>query len=98
MLQIIIGIFSLRSELWKILQAVSLIRGVKWVVRRVLVFLRLIKPSSGAEEAWQEGKQKSHPVNASKNCSAILFFAFVLGGPWLLYRLLNGSMQSVHGS
>jgi len=97
---------SLRIELWNILRAVSLIRGAKWLVRKLLVFLRLAKPTSDSEVAWSEGKRHnrapSSPLSGasvsrqpnSSYSSGIFLLAFVIGGPWLLYRVLKSSLQS----
>ena len=80
----------------QIFSALAIIRTLRWLYRKLLVLLRL-RPDSHADEVWAkiaeegtgslveaEGKgpgRSSWPI--------MLFFAIIIGGPWLIWRVLS---------
>ena len=89
------GQFSnLRMHITNTLGAFAVFRGIRYVFRKILTFLRLRKGDLDAYEndLWSDAsrtvadkEQKKLP----KSWPIILFFAVVLGTPWLIWKLLQ---------
>ncbi|XP_014674570.1 PREDICTED: peroxisomal membrane protein PEX13-like [Priapulus caudatus] len=90
----------LKNHMTQILSALALVKTLKWVVRQVLVLLRL-RQSGLPEDAWAEAAETAgvayHGDGNAKGKSTwpiLLFFSVVLGGPWIIWRLLKSMMES----
>ena len=80
----------------QILSAFAVLRTLRWLVRKILVFLRLRKDMG--EDVWHEAAAEGMKAlsveqeltrGQKSNWPIMLFFAVVLGGPWLIWRLLS---------
>lgn len=85
----------LRNHLTRILSTLAVIRTLQWCYRRLLYLLGLIKENPAAEQAWINATSSSisfdeNDVKRPKASWPILmYFAVVLGAPWLIWKLLN---------
>ena len=86
-----------KAHFAQILSALAVIKTLRWLYRKLLVFLRLRKgglPEDAWTQATTEGVQAmlaEHELQSGKKSSwpIMIFFAVVLGGPWLIYRLVS---------
>ncbi len=86
----------LKTHLAQVFSALALIRTLKWLYHRLLVLLRL-RPGGLEEDAWeaaskagQEFLEKSaNGKNGKASWPIMLFFAVVIGGPWLIWKFLS---------
>ena len=91
-----------KTHFVQIFSALAIIKTLRWLLRKLLVFLRLRKAGL-AEDVWNEAASpdavqalmaEQGPQAARKSTWPIMmFFAIVLGGPWLIWKLLS-SMYS----
>ena len=94
----------LKTHLAQVFSALAVIRTLKWLYRKLLVLLRL-HPGGLEEDVWesaskagQEFLEKSAKGKTGKaNWPIMLFFAVVIGGPWLIWKFLS-SMSSSAGN
>jgi peroxin-13 len=97
----------LKLQLSQILTTLAVVRFLRWLWRRFLIFLRL-RPSSGnADELWRQmmggdtaptAAQILSAHGAGKNVShwpTLVFFTFVLGGPYLIWKVVSKLAASV---
>ena len=90
----------MKTHFAQIFSALAVIRSLKWLYRRLLVLLRL-REAGVSEEVWAaaadatlgkpnsaEGRRSSWPI--------MMFFAVVLGGPWLIWKFLR-SLSEANG-
>lgn len=95
----------LRAHLTRVLSAFALVRTLRYLYRRLQ---RLLGRRSDAEvdDLWADSANDALATNASRGQGAgfedptvkswpiILFFAVVLGGPYLIWKLLSSSPAS----
>ena len=89
----------LKTHLAQVFSALAVIRTLKWLYRRLLVLLRLRK--GGLEEdAWAEATSKlaeglpGDKPGSKTSWPILLFFAVIIGGPWLIWKFLNSISKS----
>lgn len=103
--------YRLKSHLTKILSALAVWRFLKYLYRKLLRLLRftsnidklneqnVVGGASG--DAWNMAVNDSekyiydHNVKRQTNWPLIMFFAVVVGGPWLIWRILS-SIESIN--
>ena len=85
----------LRTQLVQIFSALALIRTLRYMVRRLLEFLRL-RPAGQAEREWREALAQAAgsvpgPDGEPKKSAwpIFMFFGIILGGPWLIWKLIS---------
>uniref|UniRef100_A0A4W3H8D3 Peroxisomal membrane protein PEX13 n=1 Tax=Callorhinchus milii TaxID=7868 RepID=A0A4W3H8D3_CALMI len=85
----------LRLHFTKVLSAFALIRTLKYMYRKLQRLLGLRK-SSEVEDLWADSARAVVPVGAEdkaagsgKSWPIFLFFAVILGGPYLIWKLLS---------
>jgi peroxin-13 len=91
----------LKTQLVKIVSALALIRTLRYLVRRFLEILRL-RPAGTADREWQEALFEAAGSAAAggdgepkKSAWPILmFFGIILGGPWLIWKLISSFSDS----
>lgn len=92
----------LRSHLTRVLSAFALVRTLRYLYRR---FQRLLgrRSDSEVEDLWADSTSDALATSASgagtegqsvKSWPIFLFFAVVLGGPYLIWKLLSSSPGS----
>ncbi|KAL8561737.1 hypothetical protein ACOMHN_026020 [Nucella lapillus] len=94
----------LRSQMVQIFSALAMIRTLKYLIRRFLELLRL-RPSGQAEREWREAfAQAAGAVPAGEDGSPkksawpiFMFFGIILGGPWLIWKLISSLSSSQEG-
>ena len=88
----------LRAHLTKIFSALAIFRTLKWLARRLLTLLRLRSAKPGLDdELWSQANSNvianaTNLDNSGMNRSSwpvMLFFAIVVGGPWLIWKFLS---------
>ncbi|GFS17101.1 peroxisomal membrane protein PEX13, partial [Elysia marginata] len=85
----------LKTQLIQIFSALAFIRSLKYFFRKVLEILRL-RPRGNADLLWSEAvKEAAASVAASPDGSPaksswpiLLFFGIIMGGPYLIWKLL----------
>ena len=89
----------MKTHFAQIFAALAVFKWLKYLYRKLLVFLRL-RPQGFAEDAWQEaGDVLAHSVgtqNAGGKKSSwpvVMFFAIVMGGPWLIWKFLQSTFS-----
>ncbi|PVD22901.1 hypothetical protein C0Q70_16161 [Pomacea canaliculata] len=91
----------LRTQLMQIFSALAFIRTLRYFVRRLLEFLRL-RPPGEAEREWKAAVQQvASAVPAGTNSDPkksswpiFMFFGIILGGPWLIWKLISSFSSS----
>nr|XP_033792969.1 peroxisome biogenesis factor 13 isoform X1 [Geotrypetes seraphini] len=85
----------LKIHFTKVFSAFALVRTIRFLYRRLLLLLRLRK-SSENEDLWAESAGTVARIgpeeklgNSAKSWPIFLFFAVVLGGPYLIWKLLS---------
>ena len=91
----------MKSHLTQIFSAMAVIRTLKWMYRKLLVLLRL-REAGVSEDVWASAAESAFGSGTGpegrprSNWPIMMFFAVVLGGPWLIWRLLS-SLTKVNG-
>ncbi|XP_030012216.1 peroxisome biogenesis factor 13 [Sphaeramia orbicularis] len=95
----------LRAHLTRVLSAFALVRTLRYLYRRLQRLLGR-RTDSEVEDLWADSATDTLATNASrgfgpgmddntvKSWPIILFFAVVLGGPYLIWKLLSSSSWS----
>jgi peroxin-13 len=86
----------LRTQFSTIISTFTVIRTLRYLYRKVLYMLGICK-GSPVEDAWVEAKADNIVKDIKKNKSSwpvLLFFVIVLGGPYLIWKLLHSFMNS----
>ncbi|KAK7503968.1 hypothetical protein BaRGS_00004700 [Batillaria attramentaria] len=91
----------LRSQLVQVFSALALIRTLRYIVRRFLELIRL-RPSGEAEREWREAVAQAAgaiPVGGDgepkkSSWPIFMFFGIILGGPWLIWKLISSFSNS----
>ncbi|XP_029449577.1 peroxisome biogenesis factor 13 [Rhinatrema bivittatum] len=85
----------LKIHFAKVFSAFALVRTIRYLYRRLLQLMRLRK-SSENEDLWAESAgtvarigSEEGLTNSSKSWPIFLFFAVILGGPYLIWKLLS---------
>jgi peroxin-13 len=88
----------LRAHLTRIFSALAIFRTLKWLAYRLLNFLRLRTPTGLEDELWSQAGADTianaaaeiDPSGVSRSSwPVMLFFAIVVGGPWLIWKFLS---------
>lgn len=91
----------LRSHLTRIFSALAILRTLKWLAYRLLAFLRLRAAVNLDEELWSGAAASADAVVVGNEIDSLsvgtnksswpmlLFFAIVIGGPWLIWKFLS---------
>lgn len=99
----------LRAHLTRVLSAFALVRTLRYLYRRLQRLLGR-RSDSEAEDLWADSASDAVAVSASRGDGAgledqtvkswpiFLFFAVVLGGPYLIWKLLSSSSRSEENS
>lgn len=90
----------LRAHLTRVLSAFALVRTLRYLYRRLLRLLGR-RADSEVEDLWNDSANDSLVTAAAgmenqpvKSWPIFLFFAVVLGGPYLIWKLLSSSSDS----
>lgn len=94
----------MKMQFAQIFSAFALFRTLRYMYRKLLVFLRL-RPRGFAEEAWTEAGDAVQVAEASSpggksTWPVLMFFAIIMGGPWLIWKFLSkafGQMGVIPG-
>ncbi|RUS85137.1 hypothetical protein EGW08_007101 [Elysia chlorotica] len=86
----------LKSQLIQIFSALAFIRSLKYFLRKILEILRL-RPRGNADRLWSEAVREAaatvalYPDGgpAKSSWPIILFFGIIMGGPYLIWKLLS---------
>jgi len=96
----------LKLQTSQILASLAVVRFLRWLWRRVLIVLRLRPATGNSEELWRQ-MMGDAPQTAAQILSAhgagktgsqwpgLVFFAFVIGGPYLIWKLVSKLVASV---
>lgn len=88
----------MKMQFAQIFSAFALFRTLRYLYRKLLVFLRL-RPQGFAEEAWVEAGDtvaQTARLSAGKGKSSwpvLMFFAIIMGGPWLIWKFLQSAFS-----
>ena len=90
----------MRQHFAHIFSALAVVKMLRWLVHKLLVFLRL-RNGTLTEDVWKEAVGSVVMANSDSNGSVggvnwpiFLFFAVIIGGPWLIWRLLSSVASS----
>ena len=90
-----------KEHFGQILSALAIIKTLRWIVRKVLVILRLRQDMG--DDVWQEAAAEGmkalaveQDLGKKSNWPIMLFFAIVLGGPWLIWKFLSSLTSSLN--
>lgn len=88
----------MKSQLAQIFSALAIFRTFRWLVRKFLVLLHLRTAAGAEDELWNKAMEASmtsvsedgtNDKPQSSNWPVLAFFALVVGGPWLIWKLLS---------
>jgi peroxin-13 len=89
----------LKAHLWKILGVLTALKTFHWMINKVLVLMRLRRPSV-SEDVWKQAvdtSEQSRMLSSVEDgpCSwpFVLFVIVAIGGPWLLWRFIRKSVE-----
>ncbi|KAL5017008.1 hypothetical protein ScPMuIL_006597 [Solemya velum] len=93
----------LKQQLIQVFSTAAVIRMLIYMYNRFLVFLRL-RPATFAEEAWSQAIDNAvgsiaagGPSDPKKTSWPIfMFFGIVMGGPWVIWKLISAFSSSEH--
>jgi len=79
----------------QIFSAFAVIRTLRWLYHKLLVLLRL-RHGSSTDDVWMQAAEGAIAVTdpdgkgtGRSSWPIMLFFAIIIGGPWLIWRLLS---------
>ena len=84
----------MKMQFAQIFSAFALFRTLRYVYRKFLELVRL-RPRGFAEDAWTEAgdavqvSQASGPGGGKSSWPVLMFFAIIMGGPWLIWKFLS---------
>uniref|UniRef100_A0A1A8CRZ0 Peroxisomal membrane protein PEX13 n=1 Tax=Nothobranchius kadleci TaxID=1051664 RepID=A0A1A8CRZ0_NOTKA len=96
----------LRADLTRVLSAFAFVRTLRYLYRWLQRLLRRGRPDADAEDLWADSTSDVLATSSSRGNGAgaedqrvkswpvFLFFAVVLGGPYLIWKLLSSSAAS----
>jgi peroxin-13 len=88
----------LSAHLKRIFSTFALFRIIRWLTSWLLAVVRLQHPSNTDDQMWSRAAEEVLVTGAAKtdilgenrsNWPVMLFFAIVVGGPWLLWKFLS---------
>lgn len=90
----------MRIQFAQVFSAFAVLRTLRYLYRKLLVMLRL-RPPGYAEEAWLEAGDAvvqnaaaSQPGGGKSSWPVLMFFAIILGGPWLIWKFLKSAFAN----
>lgn len=88
----------LKQQLSSVFSAFALFKFLRYLYRKVLVLLRL-RPNMESDEAWQQATAAAFPagdgdVPKKSTWPIMMFFAIIMGGPYLIWRLISSVTQT----
>ena len=90
----------MRIQFAQVFSAFAVFRTLRYLYRKLLVLLRL-RPQGFAEEAWVEAGDTVAQNTAAKapgggksSWPVLMFFAIILGGPWLIWKFLKSAFAN----
>ena len=80
----------------QIFSALAVVRTLRWLYRKLLVLLRL-RENSFADDVWTQAAEEGAIALTDPDAKGagrsswpiMLFFAIIIGGPWLIWRVLS---------
>lgn len=85
----------MKSQLAQVFSALAIFRTLRWLVRKFLVLLRL-RTAGAEDELWNQAAEASASMSPDgfgdkprSSWPIMVFFALVVGGPWLIWKLLS---------
>ena len=95
----------LKVHLAHIFTALALFRTIRYAYRRILAFLGL-RSKEYAEELWKEAQSGGGEIEAlggkkkrdAPSWPIFMFFAVVVGGPYIIWKLLCSTEESEQGT
>lgn len=90
----------MKMQFAQIFSAFALFRTIRYLYRKLLVLLRL-RPRGFAEDAWTEAgdavqvAEASRPGGGKSSWPVLMFFAIIMGGPWLIWKFLSKTFGSM---
>lgn len=85
----------MKSQLAQVFSALAIFRTLRWLVRKFLVLLRL-RAAGAEDELWSQAAEASASIapdgfgdKPRSSWPIMVFFALVVGGPWLIWKLLS---------
>ncbi|UYV74214.1 PEX13 [Cordylochernes scorpioides] len=88
----------LRSHLAQLLSTLAVLRTMRWLLRKALYILGLVKSNPSLEQAWEQANGQAQAL-ARKHKSTwpiLIFFSAVLGFPWLIWRMLTRANAGIN--
>ncbi|WAR24245.1 PEX13-like protein [Mya arenaria] len=93
----------MKMQFGQIFSAFAIFRTIRYLYRKLLVLLRL-RPQGYAEEAWVEAGDTiaqasagKGPGNGKSSWPVLMFFAIIMGGPWLIWKFLQSTFSGATG-
>ena len=96
--------YRLKNHLTRILSALAIMRFLRYLCRKLIQLLKMDfssgQSSQSTADAWSMASHDSEKYiyDSSKrqtNWPLVMFFAVVVGGPWLIWRILS-SIESIN--
>ena len=95
----------MKIHMSQIYSTISIIRLLKWFIRKLKLYVRLVRigwPQAKNEQIWEEsenvvmntGSSVIEEVPVFANLPIFLFFVVVLGAPWMLWKLASSTKRS----
>ncbi|TMS34291.1 hypothetical protein L596_001917 [Steinernema carpocapsae] len=77
----------------------SILRGLRYILETVLVWLRLRAQKPSSELAWNDAMGPSPiPTERTNWWPAFIFWLLAVGGPWLIYRCVSNMKNDIQKS
>ena len=90
----------LKYQLSSVFSAFALFKFIRYLYRKVMVLLRL-RPSMETDEAWSQAASSILPSTPGEGDGPkkstwpiMMFFAIIMGGPYLIWRLISSVTQT----
>lgn len=88
----------LKQQLSSVFSAFALFKFLRYLYRKVMVLLRL-RPDMETDEAWSQAAAAAIPagdgdVPKKSTWPIMMFFAIIMGGPYLIWRLISSVSQT----
>lgn len=88
----------MKTHFAQVLSALAFVRTLRYLFRKLLVFLRL-RPAGYEEDAWLQAADEAMATAAvnkksKTNWPILMFFGIILGGPWMIWKLVSSITSS----
>ncbi|XP_071146230.1 peroxisomal membrane protein PEX13-like [Mytilus edulis] len=89
----------LKHQLSSVFSAFALFKFIRYLYRKVLVLLRL-RPNMETDEAWSQAAASAIPLAGDGDSPKkstwpiMMFLAIIMGGPYLIWRLISSVTQT----